>query len=26
MEFGSFRASVENSYFKQPNNWFEHEN
>lgn len=25
MKFGSFRASVENSYFKQPNNWFEHE-
>ena len=27
MEFGSFRASVENSYLKmkQPSNWFEHE-
>ena len=27
MKFGSFRASVENSYLKmkQPSNWFEHE-
>jgi len=28
MKFGSFRASVENSYLKmkQPSNWFEYEN
>jgi len=28
MKFGSFSASIENSYLKmkQPSNWFEHEN